>query len=250
MKDLRTDMDATTSGPSRKRARKGAAVEDPDIDPIIDEDDPEIAALLSGEDLLNFGILTQAYSKYDRMRNTPLLAGRTIDWELMGRLGVRERLETVIPARWRPLFDIPDEQYRVFTLEFFSTFTYSAGKKLTDETAVTFRLGGQLRRMSVAQFARTLHLHTQEEIEQTTFTDIPRRFADPRPLALVPPDDQGTSQSHPRRSSASQPRRAPLASDPPATLASVRDEVREVREEVRSLTDWVVQALRDIAAER
>ena len=76
---------------------------------------------------------------------------------------------------------------------------------------------------------------------------VPRRFADPEPLAIADAGDQGTSQAPSRRP---QPRRAPRASDPPVTLASVRDEVREVREEVRSLTDWVVQALRDIAAER
>ncbi|KAI7754307.1 hypothetical protein M8C21_024823 [Ambrosia artemisiifolia] len=69
-------MDATSSGPTTKRAKKGAARATQEEPVIIEEEDP---TRISGAGLLEFEFLGEARQRYDEMRQTPLHVARTID---------------------------------------------------------------------------------------------------------------------------------------------------------------------------
>ncbi|KAI3810726.1 hypothetical protein L1987_20348 [Smallanthus sonchifolius] len=96
------------------------------------------------------------------MVSAPLHASRTIDWPLMGQLGVRERLQQLLPPHWRQLLDVPREQYVELPLEFFSTYRLHRGD-LTAATVVEFSLGGVLHHMSISQFASRIGLYNEAE---------------------------------------------------------------------------------------
>ncbi|KAI3776830.1 hypothetical protein L1987_46620 [Smallanthus sonchifolius] len=139
---------ASSSSQAQKRARLGeaqykgynsAGEGQPDAPPPP----------LHPHQLLSFAPGTSEHDRLARMDSAPLHAIRTIDWPLMGQLGVRERLRQLLPPRWRQLLDVPREQYVELTLEFFSTFRLHRGD-LTAATTVEFSLRGILHHMSIS----------------------------------------------------------------------------------------------------
>jgi hypothetical protein len=77
----------------------------------------------------------------------------------------------MIPPRWRTVLDIEDEEYAVFTREFFSTFEFRPHLSLTNDQAVVFTLGGQLRHISMADFAVMTGIYTRAETATPEFTE-------------------------------------------------------------------------------
>ncbi|KAI7734881.1 hypothetical protein M8C21_002735 [Ambrosia artemisiifolia] len=109
------DVDATSSGPVRKRANKGTVhVLPEDDEPIIEEEvDPTQPPRISAEGLLQFEFLAEARQTYEALRHTPLLATRTIDWDILRRYGQYDRMQAIIPARWGTQYSISVAQFAV-----------------------------------------------------------------------------------------------------------------------------------------
>jgi hypothetical protein len=81
--------------------------------------------VLSQHTLLQFEAGTPKAEVCARIIDIELLQPRTFDWDLVGRLGQQDRMETLLSERWRTALAVPAQQYREFTVEFLSTFEHT-----------------------------------------------------------------------------------------------------------------------------
>ncbi|KAI3814232.1 hypothetical protein L1987_18981 [Smallanthus sonchifolius] len=154
---------ASSSSQAHKRAR---LVEDPhEGDAAIGEGQPDAPLQppppLHPHQLLSFAPGTPEHDRLTRMVSVALHASRTIDWSLMGQLGVREWMQQLLPPHWRQLLVLPREQYVELTLEFFSAFRIHRSD-LPAATSVEFSLGGSCTTFLSASSPRGL-VCTQKE---------------------------------------------------------------------------------------
>ncbi|KAD2804614.1 hypothetical protein E3N88_37991 [Mikania micrantha] len=108
--------------------------------------------------------------KLASIQHKPLLEARTIDWDVLEKLGETERATALLPDPWRRFFAIKHPQYRVLVLEFCSTFQFDhQAKTLTDEKAITFRLGGKSHNMSIARLGKLMDIYKENELRKNLF---------------------------------------------------------------------------------
>jgi hypothetical protein len=100
-----------------------------------------------------------------------LEAQRTICWETLDTLGQKERTELLLPPPWMRMFAISRRQFNEMTLEFYATFQFESARRMTDTTAIRFRLGGIWRSCSVAQFGMYAGFYTADELTSPLFTE-------------------------------------------------------------------------------
>ena len=97
---------------------------------------------------------------------------RYIVWESLGAVALQSRAVATCGPHWQRLFSISRSVYHELALEFFATFHLIT--PLTDyerEDALTFRLAGAERRLSLRQFAVLMGLYQQEELDTPAFTE-------------------------------------------------------------------------------
>ncbi|KAM0067884.1 hypothetical protein Hdeb2414_s0002g00066531 [Helianthus debilis subsp. tardiflorus] len=123
---------------------------------------------LKDSPLLQFDIDTSEYAKLDELITVNLLPFKRIDWELLDRLGQRERIEQYLGSEFRLALDCDALQYKELTLEFHATFQYKQGN-YAQSNAVSFSLGRQVHEMTIPHFVVMTHFYTQEEVETDEF---------------------------------------------------------------------------------
>ncbi|MFS8016763.1 hypothetical protein Hanom_Chr15g01372371 [Helianthus anomalus] len=116
---------------------------------------------LKDSPLLQFDMDSSEYAKLDELITVKLLPFKRIDWELLDRLGQRERNEQYLGPKFRLALDCDALQYKELTLEFHATFQYKQGN-YAQPNAVSFYLGRQLYEMTIPQFAVMTQFYTQE----------------------------------------------------------------------------------------
>ena len=107
----------------------------------------------------------------------------TFDWTFLTHVGLVEQIEpytvhdvegpegpTFTCHGFDRLFRMSYPVYEVLTREFFSTFTFGGSKAM--DTAVTFRLGGQARQITLAELMWRIGVYTQEETQSQGFADF------------------------------------------------------------------------------
>lgn len=95
---------------------------------------------------------------------------RSLDWGSLSAISLRSRAEDLCRPHWQRLFSISREACIELSIEFFSTFHMTPViTDYTREDALTFRLGGAERRLSLRQFAVHMGLYRPAELDTPAF---------------------------------------------------------------------------------
>ncbi|KAJ0770345.1 hypothetical protein HanPI659440_Chr07g0256321 [Helianthus annuus] len=111
--------------------------------------------------LLQFELDASEYQRLGELIQVNLLSFRRIDWELLDRIGQRDRIEFLLGDKFRVVLDCDAHQYKELTLEFYATFQYKQGN-YGQYHAFSFSLGRKVYEMTMPQFAVVTQLYTQE----------------------------------------------------------------------------------------
>ncbi|KAJ0780017.1 hypothetical protein HanPI659440_Chr06g0232921 [Helianthus annuus] len=95
---------------------------------------------LKDSPLLQSDVDTGEYARLEELIKVNLLPFKRIDWELLDKLGQRERIEQYMGSKFRSALDCDALQYKELTLEFNATFQYKQGN-YAQPNAVSFSLG-------------------------------------------------------------------------------------------------------------
>ncbi|MFS7910518.1 hypothetical protein Hanom_Chr02g00107261 [Helianthus anomalus] len=125
---------------------------------------------VEGHTLLQFHPESDEYTALQRYLGLRYHRARVLYWDLMGRMGIRERLEELVTPRWRRLLDERRAYHHELVLEFHATFRLHH-VRLAEPAAVSFALGRRTHILSIAQFAFNVGLYTLEETTQPIFTE-------------------------------------------------------------------------------
>ncbi|KAL8205768.1 hypothetical protein R6Q57_009319 [Mikania cordata] len=129
--------------------------------------------LMAGGDIHPFLCFDEGHAKALKLtaiQHKPLLEARTIDWNVLEKLDETERATALLPDPWRRFFATKHPQYRMLVLEFCSTFQFDhQAKNLTDEKAITFRLGGKSHNMSIARLGKLMGIYKENELRKNIF---------------------------------------------------------------------------------
>ena len=118
---------------------------------------------------VNYGELVHSWSEFDdvgtntkyaELCNHHIDAGAVVDWDFLRASGLeaaflgRIRTDGFAGPQWERLFRLRETVYSELVREFFATFRFDQAEARTDMggTTVYFRLGGELRSCSVAEF--------------------------------------------------------------------------------------------------
>ncbi|KAM0014080.1 hypothetical protein Hdeb2414_s0038g00734181 [Helianthus debilis subsp. tardiflorus] len=157
--------EGSSSGVSRKRrastrSRGTAEAQQQPIDVVVREiryRRPGIphrqSTIVQDSPLLQFAVVSSKYTKLRGLIDVRLLKYHRIDWELVGRLGQRERIEQLLGDKFRLVLDCDAPQYLELVLEFHSTFEYRHDGGFEEQDVVSFSLGRTMRNMTLPEFA-------------------------------------------------------------------------------------------------
>ncbi|KAJ0705903.1 hypothetical protein HanRHA438_Chr09g0377481 [Helianthus annuus] len=120
--------------------------------------------------LLQFDPVSDEFTALRRYLGLRYHRARILDWDLLGRMGARERFEELVTPRWRRLLDERRAYHHELVLEFHATFRLHH-VRIAEPAAVSFALGRQTHILSLAQFAVRTGLYTLEETTQPIFTE-------------------------------------------------------------------------------
>lgn len=109
---------------------------------------------------------------------------RVVDWEPLEQAGVANGIKDIIRQRyfvdhiafeyeeWEGIFQIQEQVYKELCVEFHCTYEMNEDvETATDKTFMTFRLGGQPRKMSMMELAACLGIYSREQLDAAHFSD-------------------------------------------------------------------------------
>ncbi|MFS7978384.1 hypothetical protein Hanom_Chr10g00914891 [Helianthus anomalus] len=100
--------------------------------------------------LLKFQVNSNEWIKLQKIIKTDLLEHLTIDWEWLGQMGARERVEELLGPMLVEMVNCDGPQYDELVVEFHSTFHHREGS-FFESDAVSFSLGRMLHVLSIPQ---------------------------------------------------------------------------------------------------
>ncbi|KAJ0792227.1 hypothetical protein HanOQP8_Chr01g0015061 [Helianthus annuus] len=135
--------------------------------------------------LLQFQVNSNEWIKLQKIIRTDLLEHWTIDWEWLGQMGARERVEELLGPMLVEMVNCDWPQYDELVVEFHSTFHHREGSFFEGD-AVSFSLGRMLHVISIPQFAIASGFYAFEDTSIDEFTNGLRGvFVNPRELCVT-----------------------------------------------------------------
>ncbi|KAF5758514.1 hypothetical protein HanXRQr2_Chr16g0730081 [Helianthus annuus] len=135
--------------------------------------------------LLQFQVNTNEWIKLQKIIRRYLLKHWTIDWEWLGQMGARERVEELLGPMLVEMVNCDWPQYDELVVEFHSTFHHREGSFFEGDT-VSFSLGRMLHVMSILEFAIASGFFAFEDTSTEEFTNGLRGvYVNPRELCVT-----------------------------------------------------------------
>ncbi|MFS7937439.1 hypothetical protein Hanom_Chr05g00427511 [Helianthus anomalus] len=103
---------------------------------------------LKDSPLLQFALNSNEQARLAELITVDLLPYRRIDWDMVDRLGQRERIEQLLGEKFRLVLDCDAPQCKELMLEFHATFEYKQGS-YEEKDAVSFSLGRKVYEMTI-----------------------------------------------------------------------------------------------------